>query len=672
MPNLLIHEQSPYLLQHAHNPVNWFPWGDEPFLKAKTEDKLLIVSIGYSACHWCHVMERESFEDATTAAFMNEHFVCIKVDREEHPDVDQVYMDAVQALTGSGGWPLNVFVTADRKPFYGGTYFPPAPAFNRPSWMQLMDRMLTVWRDNRADIHTQSEQIITLLKNASSGVGKSGEAMTSAGCKEMANNLLKNADTEWGGFGSAPKFPGTMAITFLLDHHFYFGNKDALKQALLSLDKMIEGGIYDQLGGGFARYSTDREWLAPHFEKMLYDNALIVSALCNAYKYTGEARYKRVIQETVSFVHRELQAENGGFYSALDADSEGEEGLFYTWTYGEWLDATNGGDAFVEAYFGVMKEGNWEGTNILHETAPLNELCVRFEISEEEGREKLASVKTLLWQKRMDRVRPQIDDKILLSWNALMNSALAKAGIILEDSRFLEAAERHMDWLKNSFFDPSGSIFRVWKNGKSRLPATLEDLAYLMAAMIDLASFSGKLSWLNEAGIICEKVWRDFASEEDVFFFFTSKKQKDLPVRKIDVYDGALPSSNAVMAQVLLKLGMIMERHDWYARGEEMLQKMASNARRYTGSFGMWACWEQRHLHGPKTVVVSGVKALEIALDLQKKTPAHCVILPLSPTAEILPLTAGKESEGDSLIFVCTSAECYAPVSSIPDALQLL
>ncbi|MEO6831802.1 MAG: thioredoxin domain-containing protein [Chitinophagaceae bacterium] len=672
MPNLLIHEQSPYLLQHAHNPVNWFPWGDEPFLKAKKEDKLVIVSIGYSACHWCHVMERESFEDATTAAFMNKHFVCIKVDREEHPDVDQVYMDAIQALTGSGGWPLNVFVTPDRKPFYGGTYFPPKPAFNRPSWMQLMERMQVVWKDHRIDIETQSTQIISLLQNASEGVGKMGEALTSADFKEMASNLLKTADKEWGGFGNAPKFPGTLSITFLLDHHYYFGNKEALGQALLSLNKMIEGGIYDQLGGGFSRYSTDRTWLAPHFEKMLYDNALIISTLCDAYKYTGETRYRKTILETIAFVQRELQAEYAGFYCALDADSEGEEGRFYTWTYVEWIKATNGGNAFAEAYFGIKKEGNWEGTNILHEAIPLEELCAQFRISEQEGQEKVCSIKDLLWAERLKRIRPQTDDKILLSWNALMNSALSKAGIILEDSSFLEAAERHMQWLKNSFFDASGNIFRVWKGGKSRLSATLEDLAYLMAAMIDLASFSGRLIWLQEANTICKKVWEDFAQTEDVFFFFSSRNQQDLPVRKIDVYDTALPSANAVMARVLLQLGMVMERTDWYSRGEEMLQKMASNSKRYTGSFSHWACWIQRDFRRPKTVLVTGQNAEKVSQELSKKSPVHCLILPLTKGAEKLPLTAGKECEGDSLIFVCTSAECFAPVSSMPDALQLL
>lgn len=672
MSNLLIHEQSPYLLQHAHNPVNWYPWGEEPFLKAKREDKLLIVSIGYSACHWCHVMERESFEDATTAAFMNEHFVCVKVDREEHPDVDQVYMDAVQAISGSGGWPLNVFVTFDKKPFYGGTYFPPKPAFNRHSWMQLLERMQAVWTDHRGDITAQSEQIIAVLQKASSALGKAGEALTSADCREMAQNLLTTADKEWGGFGNAPKFPGTMAITFLLDHHFYFGSEEALNHALLSLDKMIEGGIYDQLGGGFSRYCTDRMWLAPHFEKMLYDNALLISTLCDAYKYTRAPRFKKIILETIAFCQRELKAENAGFYCALDADSEGEEGLFYTWTYDEWLSATNGGDAFCEAYFGIKKEGNWEGTNILHEANSIEKLGAEFQISEVEGLKKVGVIKVLLWQKRLQRIRPQLDDKTLLSWNALMNNALSKAGSVLEDSTFLEAAIEHMEWLKETFFDSSGKLFRVWKNGSARIPATLEDAAYLMAAMIDLGSRTGALSWLLEASIICEKIWNDFGQEEDVFFYFTSRLQQDLPVRKVDNYDGALPSANAVMARVLLQLGMVMERQDWYARGEEMLLKMSTTSRRYTGSFSHWACWEQRNFLRPKTIVIAGNNATEIAREIAKKVPAHCLILPLSQADEILPLTAGKKSEGDSLIFVCTGAECFAPVSSIADALQLL
>ena len=513
MANKLIDEQSPYLLQHAFNPVDWRPWGDEAFLKAKTENKPLLVSIGYSACHWCHVMEHESFEDDDVAAYMNEHFVCIKVDREEHPDVDHLYMDAVQAIAGNGGWPLNVFVTPDRAPFYGGTYYPPRPAYNRPSWMQILNRMNEIWQNQRGEAEQQAGQLVAHLRQASAK-GASAAAPRGAGfCREIADNLLKQADKEMGGFGNAPKFPGTMAIIFLLEHYRFTGYEPALKNALRSLDAMIDGGIYDQLAGGFARYATDRNWLVPHFEKMLYDNALVVSALCDAYSITKDLRYKIIIEETINFIETELKDKSGGYYCALDADSEGVEGKFYTWTWQEWTAALGGNDPVPAQYFGVRPEGNWEGTNILHVAATMEDVARQDCITVTEAKQRIDAAKRKLLAARRYRLRPGTDDKSLLSWNALMNITLTKAGVCLgpgAGDKYIDRAGAHMEWMMAAYNGPDG-LLHAWKDGKAKIPAKLDDYAYLMQAMLQLASASGENNWVLQANALMETITKDFA-----------------------------------------------------------------------------------------------------------------------------------------------------------------
>ncbi|MBS1643480.1 MAG: thioredoxin domain-containing protein [Bacteroidetes bacterium] len=672
MANRLIHESSPYLLQHAHNPVDWFPWAEEAFRKAKEEQKIILVSIGYSACHWCHVMERESFEDATVAAYMNQHFVCIKVDREERPDVDAVYMDAIQALTGSGGWPLNVFLTPDRQAFYGGTYFPPKPAYSRASWRQILERVQQTWEQAAEDIHSQSRQILNLLQQANIGLGNTTETITAAAFDQMEVQILKQADKVWGGFGNAPKFPNSMTISFLLEHYHYTESKGALDQSLLSLDKMIAGGIHDHLGGGFCRYSTDRQWLAPHFEKMLYDNALMVLSLCDAIRYSGESRYRQVVQKTIAFVEQELQAPDGGFYCALDADSEGVEGKYYTWTYDQWLEATNGGNAFMEAYFGISKDGNWEGTNILHCPKNVSELCTDFSLSESQGQEIIAQTSQQLLAARMNRIRPQTDEKMILSWNALMNIALCRAAVCLSDAAMLSRAKEHLCWMRRSFFCSTGTVGRVYKDGQVRIAATLEDWGLFLRAMIDLASASGELDLIVDAAQYLNKVLADFALEGHTFLAFTDKTQSELPLRKVEIYDGAIPASNSVMASVLLQLGLLMERSDWYAKGEEFFHRMLSEAKAYPTSFSNWAVGQQRLLKRPKTVLVMGELAAGSNQEWRKLFPPHCLVIPIKQPNSKIPLTMGKKCERDSLIFVCTSTECLVPVFNIADALKLV
>jgi uncharacterized protein YyaL (SSP411 family) len=489
----------------------------------------------------------------------------------------------------------------------------------------------------------------------------------------MLAALMKMADAEWGGFGSAPKFPGTMAISFLLEYHQYTGDKQALGHAQLSLDRMIAGGIYDQLGGGFARYSTDREWLAPHFEKMLYDNALLVSTLCDAWKITREPRYEKVIRETIGFVNRELRDEaSGAFFSALDADSEGVEGKFYTWTYSDWLQDTGGGDPVAEDYFEIREGGNWEGTNILHEAMPLAALSKKHGLTESAATERIEMIKSRLLKARGQRVRPQLDDKSLLSWNALMNTALTKAGQVLDEEAYLEQSARHMQWMYTAFTGINGALMHAWKGGSARIPAKLDDYAYLMQAMIQLGTVTGNHAWLLKAGTLCEEVIRLFSGEHAPFFYFSSSLQSDIPVRKTDVYDGAVPSANAVMAQVLQALGMLLERSDWTAQAEEMLQRQRSVALRYTYSFAHWATLLQRTQAVVKTVVVAGKLSKQIHAEIARAAPPHAIIINASETAEMLSLTADKKSDKVSLIFVCTGKACLPPVTSSADALQLL
>ena len=672
MANRLVEEQSPYLLQHAHNPVDWYPWGDEAFEKAKQEDKPVLVSIGYAACHWCHVMERESFENETVAAYMNEHFVCIKVDREENPDVDHLYMDAVQAISGSGGWPLNVFVTPERLPFYGGTYYPPAPAYNRPSWSQLLQRMNDIWHNERNEVNGQTEQMLQYLKQASKVAMNAGsDEWNMDSCREMADTLLKQADTADGGFGNAPKFPGTMAISYLLQHYDYTGYEPALKQALLSLDKMIEGGIYDQLGGGFARYSTDKQWLAPHFEKMLYDNALLILSLCDAYSTTKKEIYKRVIEETIGFAERELRDKSGLYYSALDADSEGVEGKFYTWTYEDWERLPGKGYEAVAAYWGIEEEGNWEHTNILHVARPAEDVAASFGMSAEELGKQVKIAAEILLKERAGRTRPLTDDKSLLSWNALMNQALSKAAVVLENESYRQRATDHMAAMLEHY-DNGSKLYHNWKGGKAKIDAKLDDYAYLVNAMLQLAGANGDNSLVMKAAGLTERVLQLFAHEDGSFFYFSSGEQKDIPVRKLEIYDGATPSGNAVMAGNLLLLGMCMERADWWEQGHYMLRQMSATTGRYIYSFSYWAMLMQEYAAGLKTVVFSGDGAAAKSRELIKKNIHHAYVLAVEKEIFELPILTGKKSSGEMLIFVCTQQACLPPVRDIEETLHLI
>ncbi|HYJ37402.1 MAG TPA: thioredoxin domain-containing protein, partial [Chitinophagaceae bacterium] len=614
--NHLAQETSPYLLQHAHNPVDWYPWGSAALQKAKDQNKPILISIGYAACHWCHVMERESFEDEDTAAIMNEHFVNIKIDREERPDLDHIYMDAVQAMTGSGGWPLNVFLTPDRKPFYGGTYFPPRRAFNRPSWKEVLLSIAEAYRERKPELIQQAENLTQhLFQSNQFGLGNqtSNSIFSSTSLEEIYANLMKNADEQHGGFGNAPKFPQTFSIQWLLRHYHYSKNQRALDHGLFSLDKMILGGIYDQVGGGFARYATDAEWLVPHFEKMLYDNALLLVCISEAFQLTGKEFYKEIIEETIAFVKRELTSPSNGFYCALDADSEGEEGKYYVWTRQEVTEVVGADAELFCTYFDITEKGNWEGQNILHASLPLPEFSKEKGIDAGKAKAIFQSAKEKLLEARSHRPRPLLDDKILLGWNALMNAACSKAFMATGNEDYRNLAIQNMEFMMNSFKNQeSGDWNHSYKNGEARFPAFLDDIAFLIQALILLQEITGDPQYLHVGKELTEYVIAHFSEEDGPFFYYTRQGQEDVIVRKKEIYDGATPSGNAVMAHNLFYLSVVFDIRNWKARSMEMVSSLEQVIKKYPGSFAMWASLLQGFTKDVPEIVLTGKKINEL------------------------------------------------------------
>lgn len=674
--NNLIAETSPYLLQHAHNPVNWFPWGEEALSIAKNEDKPILVSIGYSACHWCHVMERESFEDEETAAVMNEHFVNIKIDREERPDLDHIYMDAVQAMTGSGGWPLNVFLTPAGKPFYGGTYFPPKKAFNRSSWKEVLLGVKEAFNQRRNEIDAQAENLTEHLTQANSfGVSspEGVEFFTKEKTAEAFTNIMKNADKVWGGFGRAPKFPQSFVIQYLLRFHYVNESQEAVQQALLSIDKMIDGGIYDQVGGGFARYSTDTEWLVPHFEKMLYDNALLISVISEAYQLTGNKRYKQVIDETIQFVQRELTHPEGGFYAALDADSEGEEGKFYVWKYDEIREILKDDGIIFSDFFDIRTGGNWEGENILWRRKEEKIFCSEKNFSEEKLQKIIHKGKKLLLEKRNERVRPQTDDKIILGWNALMNTALSKAFAATGNETFRQLAIDNMQFLLNKFSsNDTGGFFHSWKNNIAKQPAFLDDYAFLIQALIQLQETTGNTDYLEKARTLVVYVIENFNDTASDFFFYTNANQGDVIVRKKEVYDGAQPSGNAVMAENMHRLGLYFDKSEWREKSSAMINSLGNAVVRYPTSFGVWACLLIELTVGTTEIAIISDEPHAVLIQALKEYIPHKIIMSGTGGSNSFPLLSGKEKTHQTSIFLCQNYACEIPVSSVDALIALI
>ncbi len=675
--NHLVNETSPYLLQHAHNPVNWFPWGEEALLKAKKENKVILVSIGYSACHWCHVMERESFENEMTADLMNERFINIKIDREERPDLDHIYMDAVQAISGSGGWPLNVFLTPEAKPFFGGTYFPPVKAFNRSSWSDVLNGISQAWSERQNEIEAQAENLTDHLRQANGFVQTkinfdSGENIfTTAQCDDMFSAIMKTADKEWGGFGSAPKFPQTFTIKYLIEYYYFSGNQEALQQALCSVDKMLFGGIFDHVGGGFARYSTDREWLAPHFEKMLYDNALLIDTLCDAFQLTGHKKYAEAIHKTIGFIKKELLSKENGFFAALDADSEGEEGKYYVWDKDE-IDEILGEEAVLFCkFFDISATGNWEGKNILRILSPLDEFIVsengdanKIELVIKNGLQKLLSV-------RERRVKPALDDKIILGWNALMLKSLAKAAIVLEDKSYGMLAEANFSFIEANFKgDKEAALLHTYKDKKAKFHAFLDDYAYYISACLQLYAISFNTEYLESAKQYCNYVVDNFSDEDDVFFYFTHKEQNDVIVRKKEVYDGATPSGNSMMAHNLQILSLIFDKSEWSIRVDKMLASLSEAVIKYPGSFGIWASLILRKNKGYSEIAIVGENFFITAKKLQVNYIPNIVLMASLEKSDIFPILENKIGGEPTLIYLCKNYSCRAPFTDTAELLK--
>lgn len=662
--NRLINETSPYLLQHAHNPVDWYPWGEEALQKAKAEDKPILVSIGYAACHWCHVMEKESFEDESTAAVMNEYFINIKIDREERPDLDHVYMDAVQAMAGGGGWPLNVFLLPDGKPFYGGTYFPPRRAFNRPSWKEILAGVHQAYKERKHELESQAENLTAHLNSSNAfGMSASKEQFNESDLKVIAVNMMKQADQQHGGFGAAPKFPQTFTIQYLLRQFYYTGDEAVLKQALLSLDKMIYGGIYDQLGGGFARYSTDAEWLAPHFEKMLYDNALLVMVMSEAFQLTKNELYRQTIKHTIGFIQRELYDAEGGFYSALDADSEGVEGKFYTWSKSE-IDQLLGDDAeLFNAFYDVTDGGNWEHTNILRIRQSAGDFAKQRNIDVAALLSHLSRSRSVLMEHRSKRVRPQLDDKILLGWNALMNIALSKAYAATLDASYLELAVTNIRFLEEKLSE-GGNWFHTYKAGKAKIPAFLDDLAYLALAYIHLQEVTGETAYLRQAQKVTGQVIAAFSDEAQAMFYYTPQGQADIIVRKKEIYDGATPSGNAVMAMVLRYLAIVFDNQEWAERSASMTGSLRSVVTRYPTSFALWAQQAQAMVHGLDEIAIVGQQSREFREKLLPVYLPNKVLQTANNDDENYPLLRNRLQK-TTMIYHCVNYVCNAPFDSV-------
>lgn len=672
--NRLAKESSPYLLQHAHNPVDWFPWSEEAFEIAKQQNKPVLVSIGYAACHWCHVMEKESFEDPQVAAIMNERFVNIKVDREERPDVDHIYMDAVQAISGSGGWPLNVFLTPDKKPFYGGTYFPPRRAFNRASWTEVLLSVSGAYKERNDEIEQQAQNLTEHLKMSNAfgiNTAQNETVFEEKKIAEACQNILKQADREWGGFGRAPKFPQTLTLNFLLDFSSLYKNGEALEQALLSLNKMARGGICDQIGGGFARYSTDTEWLVPHFEKMLYDNALLVISLSQAYQITNNEFYREVMKETLGFIERELMHGEGGFYSALDADSEGEEGKYYVWEYDEVKGLLENDAEWFCRYFDITPKGNWEGKNIPWVPVPLEAFAEQKDLSPDQLKEIIKKGKEKLLQQREKRIRPLLDDKVLLGWNALMNTAYIKAYAATGNRHYRTIAEKNMEFLLRVFKAEDGSFYHTWKEGRAKYPAFLDDYANLIAALTELAQATGHFNWLDQAAEITERVLSTFAGGESPFFYYTGRDQKDVLLRKVEVYDGATPSGNAVMAWNLYRLSICYDQRPWRSRAEEMVKAMGEVAVKYPTSFGLWLSLLFEMTRGTNEIAIVGKEWENYLGKLLRMDISHKLVFASPKPVKKYPLLADKAENDEILIYLCKNYTCRYPVNSL-ESLQTL
>lgn len=673
--NRLSQSTSPYLLQHAHNPVDWYPWGEEALAKAKTEDKPIFLSIGYAACHWCHVMAHESFEDEETAEFMNEHFINIKVDREERPDIDGIYMQAVIAMTGSGGWPMSVFLAPDLKPFYSGTYFPPVRRYNMPAFKDVLSGLANAWNNDRSEIVKVGEQIIGHLQHQNKN--EKSELLSQEHFDAIANALTSSYDWGFGGWGDAPKFPQAMVIEFLLQHITLTKTNDENKEKTLMLithclQAMSRGGMYDVVGGGFSRYSTDKFWRVPHFEKMLYDNALLVRAYLHAWQVTKAPEFKRIVEETLDFIIHEMTHEEGGFYSSLDADSEGEEGKFYVWSLDEIREVLKDDSDFFEAAYGISINGNWEGKTVLQRVLDDASLAARFKLNLEAVPVKLAESHSKLYMVRALRIRPATDDKVLTAWNGLMLAAFAEAARILNtselslQSQHYKLATRSADFLLSSL-KPDGKLRRAWRDGTTTDAVFLEDYAALILGLLELYQTDFDNKWFASAKDLADEMIEKFSAPNGGFFD-TPHDGEILLIRPKDITDNATPSGNALACEALLKLTAFTDEGNYRDLAEQSLGLMSEFALRYPLGFARWLSAAENAQGNTKQVAVlgdAGEEMFERMLNVIRSEYRPGVVVaaspyPLSKNAPAL-LHERTLVDGKASAYVCEGFVCKQP-----------
>lgn len=667
-PNSLIHETSPYLLQHAYNPVDWLPFSEKVFERAVKENKPVLISIGYSACHWCHVMEHESFEDDKVAELMNTQFINVKVDREERSDVDMVYMQAVQLMTGQGGWPLNCFVLPDGRPFYGGTYF------NKTQWLNVLENLSDIYRNDPG-------KVVEYATRLTDGIRQS-ELITTGSDRKKAidRSTLKESVLRWkerldpvnGGPDRAPKFPLPSNYQFLLRYALLEKDKALMDHVELTLKKMAFGGIYDQLRGGFARYSTDLLWKVPHFEKMLYDNAQLVSLYCEAYVSTGNRLYKDTAMETLRFVQAEWLTEEGAFYSAYDADSDGEEGKYYVWNEPDLKDLL--GDLFpvFSEYYEINDKGYWEhGNYILMRREDIAQLLVELGLSREQLEEKIESCKEILKQEAKSRIKPGLDDKSITSWNAMMCSAFARAYLAFGDETYKTTALRSLEFILRSLSLPDGKLYRTYKKGEAKISAFLEDYAFTIEALIQGYLVSQKEDYLIRARDMTELVLHEFHNAGSDLLYYTPASVADLVTKVTEISDNVIPASNSQMALNLFQLGRYFDRQEWAGRAESMLAHVSASLREYGAGYSNWACLALNLTYAFREVVIVGNNVDEKLRGLYQQGLTNTILAAHDQPSE-LPLAKDRFMEGRTLFYVCENKTCKLPVTSVEETLDLL
>jgi uncharacterized protein YyaL (SSP411 family) len=663
--NRLVHETSPYLLQHAHNPVDWYPWGEEAFARARAENKLVLVSIGYSSCHWCHVMEHESFENDSVARLMNEHFVCIKVDREERPDVDQVYMTAVQLMTGSGGWPLNCFTLPDGRPAYGGTYYPP------DQWKRVLQDLNETWKREPDRVKKFAEQLHDGVRSSELvHLNEEPPAFTRKELDDLFNAWEHDFDPTYGGPDRAPKFPMPNNLQYLLRYGTLAGIKAALHHVELTLDQMAMGGIFDQVGGGFARYSTDAIWKVPHFEKMLYDNAQLVSLYSQAFQALKKPMYRETVERTLAWVQREMTSGEGAFYSALDADSEGEEGKFYVWTKAELQQLLGADYDLAAAYYNVDGAALWEhGNNILLRRMSDEDFAKAKGMSSADLHAAIARIDAALLTARDKRVRPGLDDKSLTSWNAMMVTAYCDAGMAFGNANWSAAAKKNMEVLLTIARREDGGLWHSYKNGKATINGYLEDYAFTTQALLALYGTTFDERWLNEAKALVEYAIAHFHDEASGMFWFTSDLDPPLIARKMETTDNVIPASNSAMADVLLQLGHLFDEPRYLTISERMLNNVKQKMSDYPSGYSNWAQVMLGHVFPYYEIAITGPECAQRRAEFAAYYLANRVFLG-SRTESQLPLLEGKLMENSTTIFVCEKKVCQLPVASVAEAMK--